>query len=190
MSVRRPPLPVATIPGGSEPLRPIAYVGKVANVEIWQVEHLFIRPAPEWAQSMKHFNHVKDATMFAAFDRRKKLFVGTLDMRLVTIGRPCMKDLMKLDVRYDVAYQIAGSALLPAYFNKGIGIAMYVAAAAYAMKAGGYGIAADACFDSDTSEAAKRVWASKRFREHVRVSGLTAVYLERHDRRSDRPRAQ
>jgi hypothetical protein len=52
---------------------------------------------------------------------------------------------------------------------------MYLGAAMVAFREGA-AIAADACFFSDTSEMAKRVWHSRAFNERVVRSGLVAAW--------------
>lgn len=172
---RVPSTPSASFPGSTR-LKPRAFVGRVGRgVEVWEVEHMFI----DMSALPKHFMNVGDAVMFAAFDRKKNLFIGSLDLRLLPIGRPCDTDLASLPVKHRArVFQVAGAALLPEYKKRGIGVALYIAGAAYAWRKGGYAIAADACFDSDTSSDARRVWDSRRFRQaaHVGPSGLVAVY--------------
>lgn len=172
---RAPTPPFASLPGSTK-LKPRAFVGRVGRgIEIWEVEHMFI----DMRAPPAYYGDIGDAVMFAAFDRKKDLFIGTLDIRLLPIERPCVDDLASLPVKHrSRVFQVAGAALLPQYKGKGIGVALYVAGAAYAWRAGGYAIAADACFGSDTSSEARRVWASKTFRAAAEVgpSGLVAVY--------------
>ncbi len=77
---------------------------------------------------------------------------------------------------------MSGSALLPQYQGKGIGVAMYLGGAALGWREDGYALVADACMMSSTSTEARRVWKSSEFRKQVRVgihSGLVGVWKEK-----------
>lgn len=84
------------------------------------------------------------------------------------------------DVSVERVAHITGAFLLDRLQGRGVGVALYVAFAALARK-GGYAAAADACFtDGSTSPEARRVWASKEFRQRVDVgpaSGLVGVFV-------------
>lgn len=163
---------------------PIVFVGLAGRaphaVEIWQIEHLFLP------------NKNGRALMLGAYDRKRNIWVGTLDLQVTDAVDPsdgshlmpasCMKDLeafaKRQGVRRDAILRVSGAAIIPGYKGVGIGGEMYAAATALAYKMG-LALAADACFYSATSEDARRVWSkSTTLRRYAKVgsSKLVAVY--------------
>ncbi len=168
------PAPNATLGGFPTHVRikPLSFIGREGSVEIWQIEN-FLRP-----EDPGRF-------MIAAYARRKNNWVGTLDLieaSTMELDRGCAMDVAELGRRYGTStshvLRVNGASIEPAYRGIGLGSAMYVAGAAMARKMN-YALAADACFDSATSESARRIWQTSRFfREAAdvgRESSLVAV---------------
>jgi len=168
------PAPNATLGGFPTHVRikPLSFIGREGSVEIWQIEN-FLRP-----EDPGRF-------MIAAYARRKNNWVGTLDLiedSTKKLDRGCAMDVAELGRRYGTStshvLRVNGASIEPAYRGIGLGSAMYVAGVAMAKKMN-YALAADACFDSATSESAMRIWKTSRFfREAAdvgRESSLVAV---------------
>lgn len=81
-------------------------------------------------------------------------------------------------------YVVFWSKLAVRLRGTGLGTALYVAAAEGASRLGGV-LVQNACYDDaekqgETSDLARNVWASARFREHVLVFGDTVGYMPQH----------
>lgn len=116
-----------------------------------------------------------------AYERRENRWVGVVEMRvspvLDAVPR-CSNDIKRLAKRFDVSIekvmQVEGAFVAPTFRGEGVGVALYLAAAALARRLG-MALAADSCFASTTSEDAARVWASREFRDSAAVGTTRRV---------------
>ncbi len=157
------------------PAKPTAFIATAGEsrhaVEIWELQP------------------TKDAKAHTvgAYEREKNRFVGVVELRVATAseiysGR-CSSDIEGLAERFGVSNEkllrVEGAYVAPPFRGEGVGVALYIAAAAVARKLG-MALAADSCFDSTTSGDAARVWKSREFKEFVEVgaSGRVAVFKQ------------
>jgi len=129
-----------------------------------------------------------------AYEPSSQSFVGMAVLYRVQIGSggtgleiapesACASDLREMSVRHGVdgkrALVVGSSHITSSHRGRGLGVALYVAAAAMARKLG-LALVADRCtHEGRTSPDAERVWASRAFRTLVEVaseSGLVGVY--------------
>lgn len=171
---------------GGRPLEPLRFIGRAGSrntaVELWETKNILFPDSPSSV-----------VRMIAAFSRRTKLWVGTMDLRIKRATHEdftCGDDLGFLsrevpDLDTTRVMHVSGASLLPHFRGFGIGTALYLASAALAWREG-LALVADACFMSSTSDSARRVWNSRDFRKHVLVgpSGLVGVYIDRTGKRA------
>lgn len=101
-----------------------------------------------------------------------------------TLARGCRKDLARATRHVGLpleVYVVFWSRLNKRLRGAGLGTALYLAAAEGASRLGGV-LVQNACYDDteqhgDTSDLARNVWMSNRFREHVVVFGDAVGYL-------------
>lgn len=129
-----------------------------------------------------------------AYEPSSQSFVGMVVLYRVQIGgggtgveiapeSACASDLREMSMRHGVdgkrALVVGSSHITASHRGRGLGAALYVAAAAMAKKLG-FALVADRCtYEGRTSPDAERVWASQAFRAQVEVaseSGLVGVY--------------
>lgn len=158
-------------------------VGEHGGIEIYEAR-----------LSATHAQRWYEVTLLA-YSPADKAFVGMVMLYRVQIGSggsgaeispesACASDLRDLSVRHGVegkrALVVGSSHISGSHRGRGLGVALYIAAAAFARK---YDMAlvADSCTNEGrTSPMAQRVWASRTFRDKVdvaRESGLAGVYL-------------
>lgn len=165
-------------PGGI-PLVAVERVGAIPRVaQFWVARY-----TDEW----KKHERPPEVTRIAAYGPRDR-FLGSIGMTVRKAAsddgaflddhRACMADLkavaVETGVRADVVMRVESATLMESARGKGIGVALYIAAAAVAKRAR-MGIMADACFGSHTSDEARRVWGSRRLREKLVVHGLVGA---------------
>lgn len=88
-------------------------------------------------------------------------------------NQDCIEDIQTLSQQFGIepkAWMVTSSEIVPGLWGKGYGVELYVEAAKWAAKQGGM-IIMNECEEDEgsTSDAAYRVWRSKRFRSQVTV---------------------
>lgn len=130
------------------------------------------------------------ASSMIAYDTVRREFVGRLDLyKTEVVGMRdtgglneetvCMEDLKDFKrahkVKSDEAIVVGYSYIEEGSRGKGIGVALYVAAAAFAKRLD-LALVADACtYEGQTSLAARRVWRSQSFRHYVHIGPASAL---------------
>lgn len=136
--------------GGTEPIRPIAFIAHAGEglkvVEIWEIKNATAPLNP-------------NAFMVAAYERGRERWVGVMDLRIARVedaGAYCREDIETFakssrKTSSSKVMLVEGAFLSPIFKGRGIGVEMYIAAAALARRLG-MAISADSCFDATTSD--------------------------------------
>ncbi len=171
----------------------IGLAGRGGRVEVWAVDSggpnertvaVFDRKVGmngRWVGSIngRVSSAVSALKKVAVLEKQRELL--GMSARAFVEPKLCFGDLEILAPKHGVStervMQVDSTFVEDAYHGEGIGVALYIALAALANKLG-LAIAADACFASDTSKEARRVWKSKEFQEYVEVgrSNLVGVF--------------
>jgi GNAT superfamily N-acetyltransferase len=163
---------------------PLEIVATLDDVELWRAryESSVASQMPRYVGSVLAFDRPAQ-TYVGRVDLHETIYVKEAAHKLQSLepGGPCEADLAMFaalrGTRAERAVTVSSSFLAPSVRGRGLGAALYTAAAAVAAQRG-MALVADACtFEGTTSEMARRVWASRNFRARVDVgpSGLVGV---------------